>query len=154
MEYVAPQHLFGALFYFTFSKTIGMKKNMLLLWALGLVLSVNGQSNKSPAAGYEMKQYWFVMLTLGKDRDKISDTAVINKLQAGHMANINAMANAGKLLVAGPFGDDGIWRGIFIFDALPKEEVVQLLMQDPAIKAGRLDYEIHPWWTAKGTVLK
>ena len=132
-----------------------MKKYSFLLLILGMVINGNSQTKiTAGTAENEMKQYWFVMLSKGKDRDKISDTAVINKLQAGHMANINAMANAGKLLVAGPFGDDGNWRGIFIFDALPKEEVVQLLMQDPAIKAGRLDYEIHPWWTAKGTVLK
>ncbi|HSC52825.1 MAG TPA: YciI family protein [Phnomibacter sp.] len=103
---------------------------------------------------YEMKQYWFVMLSKGKDRDKITDTAVINKLQKGHMANMQVMADAGKLIVAGPFGDDGNWRGIFIFDAASKEEVEKLLQTDPAIKAGRLDYEIHPWWTAKGTVFK
>jgi uncharacterized protein YciI len=101
-----------------------------------------------------MKQYWFVMLMKGKDRDKITDTAVINKLQAGHMANMQVMADAGKLMVAGPFGDDGNWRGVFIFDAASKEEVEKLLQTDPAIKAGRLDYEIHPWWTAKGTVFK
>ena len=103
---------------------------------------------------YEMKQYWFVMLVKGKERDKIQDTAVINKLQAGHMANMQVMANAGKLIVAGPFGDNGNWRGIFIFDAANKEEVEALLKTDPAIAAGRLDYEIHPWWTAKGTVFK
>ncbi len=102
----------------------------------------------------EMKQYWFVMLVKGKDRDKITDTAVLNKLQDGHMANIRAMAEQGKLMVAGPFGDDGYWRGIFIFDAPNKEEVIALLQNDPAIKAGRLDYEIHPWWTQRGAVIK
>jgi uncharacterized protein len=101
-----------------------------------------------------MKQYWFVMLVKGKDRDKITDTTVLNKLQEGHMANIRAMAAQGKLMVAGPFGDDGYWRGIFIFDAASKEEVIALLQNDPAIKAGRLDYEIHPWWTQRGAVIK
>lgn len=112
------------------------------------------QTNKAEKPKYEMKQYWFVMLTKGKDRDKITDTAIINKLQAGHMANMQVMADMGKLMVAGPFGDDGNWRGIFIFDAASKEEVEKLLQTDPAIKAGRLDYEIHPWWTAKGTTFK
>lgn len=111
-------------------------------------------TRQTPKPKYEMKQYWFVMLVKGKDRGKITDTAAINKLQAGHMANIQYMADIGKLMVAGPFGDDGHWRGIFIFDAASKEEVEALLAKDPAIKAGRLDYEIHPWWTAKGSMLK
>jgi len=101
-----------------------------------------------------MKQYWFVMLLTGKRRDEIKDTNVINKLQAGHVANIQRLADMEKLIVAGPFGDNGQWRGIFIFDAANKEEVEGYLKTDPAIAAGRLDYEIHPWWTARGTVFK
>jgi len=50
--------------------------------------------------------------------------------------------------VAGPFGDEGKWIGLFIFDCETKEEVEKLLKTDPAIAAGRLNYEIHPWWTA------
>ena len=60
----------------------------------------------------------------------------------------------GKIIVAGPFGDDSNWRGIFIFNAPTKEEVEELLKTDPAVAAGRLAYEIHPWWTAKNSVFK
>jgi uncharacterized protein YciI len=112
------------------------------------------QSDTASKPKYEMKQYWFVMLVKGKDRDKITDTAVLKKLQAGHMENIQRLADLGKLNVAGPFGDDGNWRGIFIFDCKSREEVEGYLKSDPAIAAGRMDYEIHPWWTAKGTVFK
>jgi uncharacterized protein YciI len=54
----------------------------------------------------------------------------------------------GKLKVAGPFGDDGDWRGIFIFDSPTKEEVETMLKTDPAISSGRLKYELKPWYTA------
>ncbi|MES2776015.1 MAG: YciI family protein [Bacteroidota bacterium] len=114
---------------------------------------VDTAGKKTPPK-YEMKQYWFVMLVKGKRRDEIKDTAIINKLQAGHMANIQRLADLGVLNVAGPFGDNGEWRGIFIFDAASKEEVEGYLKTDPAIAAGRMDYEIHPWWTAKGTMFK
>ncbi len=70
------------------------------------------------------------------------------------MANINAMANSHKLLVAGPFGDDTQWRGILILDCKDQAEAEGLLKKDPAIIAGRLSYEIHPWWTAKNEVFK
>lgn len=59
-----------------------------------------------------MKQYYFVMLTKGERRSEITDTAKINDIQRGHMANINRLAEMGKIAVAGPFGDNGNWRGI------------------------------------------
>ena len=105
---------------------------------------------KTPA--FEMKQYFFVMLTKGAERSQDSITAL--KIQQGHMNNITKLANEGKLVVAGPFGDDESWRGIFIFDCKTKEEVENLLKSDPAISSGRLSYEVHPWWTAKNCVFK
>ncbi len=98
------------------------------------------------AAPAKIKQYWFVMLT--KSSNRTQDSATAAKIQDGHMANITSLYNAGKLKVAGPFGDDGDWRGIFIFDCETKEEVEKLLATDPAVVAGRLAYDIHPWWTA------
>lgn len=98
-----------------------------------------------PFAG--MRQYFFVMLKRGPNRSQDSTTAAA--LQAGHMANISRMYQDGKLAIAGPFGDDGEWRGIFIIDAASIDEVKSLLAKDPAIEAGRLVYEIHPWWGAK-----
>jgi uncharacterized protein YciI len=94
------------------------------------------------------------MLTKGKLRDELKDTAAINAIQQGHMANMDRLAAMGKLVVAGPFDDDGDWRGIFIFDCNTEAEVKELLATDPAIGAGRLAYEIHPWWTQQGTVIK
>lgn len=94
----------------------------------------------------QVRQYWFVMLTLGSNRSQDSATAA--KIQKGHMDNINRLYTEGKLKVAGPFGDEGNWKGIFIFDADTKEEIERILQTDPAIAAGRLSYEIHPWWTS------
>lgn len=94
----------------------------------------------------QIRQYFFVMLLKGKNRSQDSITAA--KIQEGHMANINRLYKAGKLKVAGPFGDEGEWKGIFIFDCASKQEVEELLKTDPAVMAGRLNYEIHPWWTA------
>lgn len=107
-----------------------------------LLLSAQNKSNPQP----QIRQYFFVMLTAGKNRTQDSVTAAT--IQEGHMANIRKLYADGKLKVAGPFGDDGNWRGIFIFDCATKEEVEQLLQTDPAVKSGRLAFEIHPWYTA------
>ncbi|MBS1772653.1 MAG: hypothetical protein JST82_07330 [Bacteroidetes bacterium] len=133
-----------------------MKKVLLVILVIfSLPASAQEKKTKTFKSGeYEMKQYYFVMLTKGARRNEITDTAIINKIQQGHLANIGRLAKEGKILVAGPFGDDSNWRGIFIFDCETVEEVEKLLQSDPAVSAGRLDYEIHPWWTAKNSVFK
>lgn len=94
----------------------------------------------------KIKQYWFVLLTKGPSRSQDSATAA--KIQAGHIANIKRLYYDGKIKVAGPFGEEGDWQGIFIFDCDTKDEVEKLLKTDPAIAAGRLSYQIKSWWTA------
>ncbi|MFN8252514.1 MAG: YciI family protein [Ferruginibacter sp.] len=126
-----------------------MKRFILFVAGILLISSFSfSQAKKaaSPKPETQIKQYWFVMLVKGANRTQDSATAA--RIQEGHMANIKRLYEAGKLKVAGPFGDDGDWRGIFIFDVAAKEELEQLLNTDPAIAAGRLGYEIHPWWTA------
>jgi hypothetical protein len=107
-------------------------------------------SAKAKTGVIEMKQYFFVMLINGTNRNQDSVSAA--KIQEGHMANITRLHNIGKIIVAGPFGDEGEWRGIFIFDCKTELEVKGYLKTDPAIMAGRLNYEIRPWWTAKNCV--
>jgi uncharacterized protein len=66
------------------------------------------------------------------------------------MDNIKKLAAEGKLVIAGPFGDDGDLRGIFIMDVATKEEAERLCAEDPAVKSGRLIVEIKPWYGPKG----
>jgi uncharacterized protein len=102
---------------------------------------------------YVMRRYVMVLLYRGKKAHKYSKEEKA-KIQAGHMENIGRLANEGKLLVAGPFGDDTDLRGIFILDCESVEEAEKLVNTDPAVIAGTLRMELHPWWTAKGTVIK
>ena len=78
------------------------------------------------------------------------ETAETKQVQEEHMANIQRMAKDGKLVLAGPFMDDGELRGIFVFQGITAEEAQQLAANDPAVKAGRLRIEMHPWYAAKG----
>jgi uncharacterized protein YciI len=95
-----------------------------------------------------MKQYWFVMLKKGPERDQPADEA--ERIQAGHMANIQSYAERGQLQIAGPFMDDGQWRGIFILDVPDRAAAEAMCADDPAVKAGRLVCEIHPWLSQTG----
>lgn len=100
----------------------------------------------------DMKVYYMVFLTKGPNRDN-SDTAAVMKLQREHLENIDRLHQEGYIAMAGPFIDNQDLRGIFIFDCESKEKVDSLVKTDPAIKAGRLDYEIKPWFTKKGVCL-
>lgn len=125
-----------------------MNKMLLLLLAMTVGSFVFGQqkdtAQKKPIE--QIRKYWFVLLVAGPNRNQDSATAA--KMQSEHIANIDRLYNEGKIKVAGPFGEKGDWKGIFIFDVETKEEVEQLLQTDAAIAAGRLAYQIKPWYTA------
>jgi uncharacterized protein YciI len=71
-------------------------------------------------------------------------------IQKAHMDNINRLAEMKKLVVAGPFGDNGTLRGIFVFRVDSLEEARALAATDPAVQAGRLALQIHPWVVPDG----
>jgi uncharacterized protein YciI len=77
-------------------------------------------------------------------------TPQTEEIQNGHMANIRRLAAMKKLVVAGPFGDDGTLRGIFVFRVDTLEEAHALTLTDPAVKAGRLALDLHPWLVPEG----
>lgn len=99
-----------------------------------------------------MKTYTFVMLTKGHNRTH--DSATVATIQKEHLAHINSMGESGILNLAGPFLDNGNWRGILVFNTQDTGKVRSLVEADPAVKAGRLSYEIHPWLAEQGSTLK
>ena len=100
----------------------------------------------------EMKTYTFVMLTKGHNRTQSEEE--VKQIQAGHMAHLGMMAEQHGLNIAGPFLDDGLWRGILIFNSADTVKIKSLVEQDPAVRSGRLSYEIHPWMSQKGASLQ
>ena len=77
-------------------------------------------------------------------------TPATQQLQEAHLANIKRLATLKKLVVAGPFGDDGNLRGIFVFRVATLEEARSLAETDPAVQAGRLAIDMHPWLVPEG----
>jgi len=76
----------------------------------------------------------------GKERDNIF---------AGHFANIQNLADQGKLAIAGPFGkNDKNYRGLYIFNVPTIEEAEKLVVLDPAVKAGVFVPEMTLWYAS------
>ena len=107
------------------------------------------ESGKSSEPEYEMTTYYMGLIYRGESwtPERTAETA---KIQEAHLANIARLAKSCELLLAGPFGDDTDLRGIFIFTVDSLEKAEELVRTDPAVKAGRLRVELHPWYAAKG----
>lgn len=102
----------------------------------------------------DLDTLWFGVLRRADAPPKIGDEEA-KAIQEGHMANINAMHQAGYLLLAGPVSSkaDEKMRGIFIFKGAEKKRVEELAAKDPAIARGRLKLDLYRWMTAKGSFL-
>lgn len=99
-----------------------------------------------------LKQYMFVMYTKGNNRNHDSTTA--QRIQTQHLNHLDSLHALGLLNVAGPFMEDGDWRGLLVLDVPTKEEAEALVKKDPAVIAGRLNYVILPWMTQKGNCFR
>ena len=101
-------------------------------------------AQKLGADEYGMKAYVMAFLKAGPNRPK--DSVARAELQKAHLKNITRLVAEGKLILAGPFLDDQPIKGIFIFNVTTIEEAKKLTETDPAIKAGSLVMELHPWY--------
>lgn len=84
-----------------------------------------GRPSKSgePPPAWSMRTY--VVTFLYRGPNQVTDERVADELQRGHLANMSRLHEEGKLILAGPFRDDGDLRGIGVF-------------------------EVRPWYSAKG----
>jgi uncharacterized protein YciI len=101
----------------------------------------------------KMEMVYLGFLKKGPNRKEgDSKTPEVQELQKAHLANINRLAETKKLIVAGPFGDDGDLRGIFVFRVGSLKEAQELAATDPMIKIDRLRLELHPWNVPEGVI--
>lgn len=100
---------------------------------------------KLGADDYGMKKYVLVILQTGKKEEK--NQVRRDSLFAEHMANINRLVKAGKMIVAGPLKkNDQQYRGIFILSVDDQSEARQLLDADPTIREGIFDLILLDWY--------
>lgn len=126
--------------------------------SLALIVSSCGTTKQSAETKYDaqlaqklgadelgMKMYVLVILKTGDT--KIEDKALRDSLFRGHFANINKLADEGKLVVAGPLEkNENQYRGIFILDVKTFAEAGLLLQNDPTVSQGIFKPEMYEWY--------
>lgn len=100
---------------------------------------------------YTMKKYYMAFLKRGDKKSEDDEERM--RIQEAHLEHMSRLAEQDKICISGPFGDDTDLRGIVIYSAKSMEEARSFADSDPAVKAGILKIEIHPWWAAKGSRL-
>jgi uncharacterized protein YciI len=96
---------------------------------------------------YGMRSYVMVILKTGPNDKTLTDETKRADIFKGHFSNMRILAEDKKLILAGPFGDpEGIKRGLYIFNVKTIEEAQELVMTDPAVKAGIFTPEFTPYY--------
>lgn len=135
-----------------------MKKTLMIILAC-IPLLAFAQSTPQEAAppGYDaelaksvgadehgMKKYVLVILKTGPN--KVPKGPERDAMFNGHFANIQRLADEGKLALAGPLdGADG-WRGLFVFATGDIEQAKSWVATDPVIISGEMVAEYHKYY--------
>ncbi|SFG98641.1 Uncharacterized conserved protein YciI, contains a putative active-site phosphohistidine [Duganella sp. CF458] len=141
-----------------------MKKvlSAILLAALACLAQAQSQSSTPPAYDAElakslggnehgMRKYVFVVLRTGPN--KVPAGQERTEMFAGHMANIQRLADESKLAYAGPLDGVGGARGIFIFAVESIDEAKALVATDPVIVKGEMVAEYHTHFGSAGLMM-
>lgn len=115
-----------------------MHPSLLLLPLLAaLLLSACAASPPAAEASPPRATYTFVILKSGPTSGQ-GEKDARQVMFAGHMANINRLADERKLLMAGPFASprDKAWRGVFLLDTDSLATAREWVATDPGVIAG------------------
>jgi len=111
----------------------------------------DGALHEVPADTKGMEQYTLVLMKRGDKWDPRASS--VSETLEQHYAFLNKMTSEENVAVAGPFPVNAHTdlNGVAIF-RVGIEKTNQLLQDDPAVKAGVLVPEVHPWITGKGVL--
>lgn len=115
--------------------------------AAALCTVAMSQAQDLPLDLANLKPYTLLIFESGERKREYTQDELA-KMQAGHIANLVRLYEEKKSPVAGPFGDNGAWRGIVILD-LPKDKVPAEFAEDPFVKDGLLKISLHTWTVHK-----
>ena len=123
---------------------IFVASSVLVGCACGPCMDDDDTEPETAAQAAAERDYAFVFIRTGTLREPTPEQS--QRAMEGHFANMQRMAEAGDLLIAGPLGEprsDPDHRGIFVFDATTAAEGLALANTDPAREMGI--FVMEPW---------
>src|SRR6266700_1659493 len=118
---------------------------LLRLILIGLITNV-AFTQQNPEPQFKLVQFHMAFLKKGS-KWTATNTQESASLHQQHIAYVTSLLESGKAMIAGPLTDDGEIRGVYIFRAQSAEEAKAWAEGDPAVAAGHLVAEMHPWWS-------
>ena len=112
---------------------------------------VSGCAKDTPPVATEFAEYFVGIIYKGLNWSG-AETTEAEATQKAHRANIRRLENAGKMVLAGPFGHDGDMRGLFSYKVDTIEEAQKLVDTDPAVMVGQLRVDLYSWWGPKSLI--
>jgi uncharacterized protein YciI len=118
-----------------------MKKLLLVLVLLFGLGAVAQQAGPPPDLEIpnNMKQYFVVFLVENANGKAHDDPQMMKK----HLAFIRGQVESGKVVLVGPFTDNGKIAGMFIMDVPTADDAKNLLASEPMTSAGWVVPEVH-----------
>ena len=97
------------------------------------------------------RMYTFGLLLDGRNIPQTeTQKKEMEALQMEHLKYLFTLKKLGKLPLFGPLTDGGSIHGILIFDTESQEEAKKLMDEDPFVKHGYLNFELHPYYGLPG----
>jgi len=97
------------------------------------------------------RMYTFGLLLDGRNIPQTeTEKKQMESLQMDHLRYLFTLKKLGKLPLFGPLTDGGSIHGILIFATESQEEAKRLMDEDPFVKRGYLNFELHPYYGLPG----
>jgi uncharacterized protein YciI len=99
------------------------------------------------ADAHGMRRY--VLVVLKSSGTPVPDGEARTAMFAGHFANMARLAEAGTLVLSGPFLEDPAgWRGLFVLAVDDIAAAERIVATDPVVAQGEMVAEYHPWYAS------
>lgn len=96
-----------------------------------------------------MKQYVYTLKLVPRLIDDANWTSLDNMIVDQHLSSLKRLLEEGTLVLAGrTLDEDEKMFGIVIFEAETDEQAEHIMLNDPAVKAGIMVAELHPYRVA------
>jgi len=106
---------------------------------------VIAQEKKQAEPAHKMLEFQMALMKRGPNWTPPAKDAP--EIQTKHVGYVQSLFESGKMMIAGRIRGDEELIAVYIFRTKSADEARAWLAEDPAVVAGHLVPELHPWWS-------